>query len=151
MTNSVLHLLGDGVGAGGPSDIGLRRGSGRHQRNAARAEGRGVARGRAPDRARDQESADADRLCAPSASHASWTGLRAPEKDRILRECASIISREVESVKTLVDEFSQFARFPAAQPAAGDLNEVVENALRSSPAVWTISRSAKISLRACRR
>ena len=32
-------------------------------------------------------------------------------------------------VKTLVDEFSQFARFPAAQPVPGDLNEVVENGL----------------------
>jgi two-component system, NtrC family, nitrogen regulation sensor histidine kinase NtrY len=32
-------------------------------------------------------------------------------------------------VKTLVDEFSQFARFPAAQPVRSDLNEVVEAAL----------------------
>jgi two-component system, NtrC family, nitrogen regulation sensor histidine kinase NtrY len=35
----------------------------------------------------------------------------------------------VESVKTLVDEFSQFARFPAAQPVRSDLNEVVRDAL----------------------
>ena len=28
-------------------------------------------------------------------------------------------------MKTLVDEFSQFARFPAAQPVRCDLNEVV--------------------------
>jgi len=33
-------------------------------------------------------------------------------------------------VKTLVDEFSQFARFPAAQPVLTDLNEVVESALQ---------------------
>ena len=39
------------------------------------------------------------------------------------------LSRSVESVKTLVDEFSQFARFPAAQPVRSDLNEVVESAL----------------------
>lgn len=39
------------------------------------------------------------------------------------------ILSEVESVKTLVDEFSQYARFPAAQLATSDLNEVVENAL----------------------
>ncbi len=32
-------------------------------------------------------------------------------------------------MKTLVDEFSQFARFPAAQPVPADLNEVVESAL----------------------
>jgi nitrogen fixation/metabolism regulation signal transduction histidine kinase len=46
-----------------------------------------------------------------------------------VNECAETISKSVESVKNLVDEFSQFARFPAAQPARGDLNEVVEEAL----------------------
>jgi signal transduction histidine kinase len=35
----------------------------------------------------------------------------------------------VETVKTLVDEFSQFARFPTAHPVKGDLNQVVESAL----------------------
>ena len=48
---------------------------------------------------------------------------------RILRECAATISRSVESVKTLVDEFSQFARFPSAQPVRTDLNELVGEAL----------------------
>jgi len=47
----------------------------------------------------------------------------------ILKECSTTIAKEVQSVKTLVDEFSQFARFPAAQPAPADLNEVVEEAL----------------------
>jgi PAS domain S-box-containing protein len=51
------------------------------------------------------------------------------ETPRILRQCSQIISSEVETVRTLVDEFTQFARFPAAQPAPSDLNEVVENAL----------------------
>ena len=51
------------------------------------------------------------------------------ESSRILRECSSIISREVESVKTLADEFSQFSRFPAAQPVPSDLNSVVRNGL----------------------
>jgi len=46
-----------------------------------------------------------------------------------LRDAASTIVQEVESLKTLVDEFSQFARFPTAQPAPADLNEVVENGL----------------------
>lgn len=49
--------------------------------------------------------------------------------DRVLRECATTIAREVESVRQLVDEFSQFSRFPAAQPVLSDLNAVVENAL----------------------
>jgi nitrogen fixation/metabolism regulation signal transduction histidine kinase len=48
---------------------------------------------------------------------------------RILHECSLTISAEVQSVKTLVDEFSQFARFPAAQPVASDLNEVVNAGL----------------------
>jgi len=49
--------------------------------------------------------------------------------DRILRECATTIAREVESVRQLVDEFSQFTRFPAAQPIPADLNEIVRNGL----------------------
>jgi two-component system nitrogen regulation sensor histidine kinase NtrY len=52
-----------------------------------------------------------------------------PATDRILHECAATISKSVESVKTLVDEFSQFARFPTAQPTRCDLNEVVGEAL----------------------
>jgi two-component system nitrogen regulation sensor histidine kinase NtrY len=48
---------------------------------------------------------------------------------RILRECTGIIAKSVESVKTLVDEFSQFARFPSAQPVRCDLNDVVREAL----------------------
>lgn len=54
----------------------------------------------------------------------------APENARILRECSQMISREVESVRTLVDEFSQFARFPAAQMTPVQLNGVVENAMK---------------------
>ncbi len=52
-----------------------------------------------------------------------------PATDRILHECTATISKSVESVKTLVDEFSQFARFPAAQPTRCDLNEIVGEAL----------------------
>jgi PAS domain S-box-containing protein len=52
-----------------------------------------------------------------------------PASARILNECAATISKSVESVKTLVDEFSQFARFPTAQPVRSDLNGVVREAL----------------------
>jgi PAS domain S-box-containing protein len=48
---------------------------------------------------------------------------------RIIRECAASISKSVESVKTLVDEFSVFARFPTAQPVRCDLNAIVTSAL----------------------
>ena len=52
-----------------------------------------------------------------------------PGTARIVYECAATITKSVESVKTLVDEFSQFARFPSAQPVRCDLNEVVAEAL----------------------
>jgi PAS domain S-box-containing protein len=48
---------------------------------------------------------------------------------RILRECALTVAREVESVRMLVDEFSQFSRFPASQPAPSDLNAVARAAI----------------------
>lgn len=54
----------------------------------------------------------------------------APENARVLRECSQMISREVESVRTLVDEFSQFARFPAAQMTPLSLNMIVDNAMQ---------------------
>jgi PAS domain S-box-containing protein len=52
-----------------------------------------------------------------------------PGTARIVYECAATISKSVDSVKTLVDEFSQFARFPGAQPVRSDLNDVVAEAL----------------------
>ncbi len=51
--------------------------------------------------------------------------------DRLLHGCTSTIVREIEALKTLVNEFSQFARFPTARPQPGDLNEVVEMALET--------------------
>lgn len=47
----------------------------------------------------------------------------------ILEDCTQTIQQEVQTVKSLVDEFSQFARFPAAQPVPADLNEIVESAI----------------------
>jgi len=52
-----------------------------------------------------------------------------PGTARIVYECTATISKSVESVKTLVDEFSQFARFPTAQPVRSDLNSVAAEAL----------------------
>jgi nitrogen fixation/metabolism regulation signal transduction histidine kinase len=51
-----------------------------------------------------------------------------PESRAILDECTLTIQQEVQTVKTLVDEFSQFSRFPTAQPTQADLNEIVESA-----------------------
>ena len=58
-------------------------------------------------------------------------GALKPGSERILRECSATIAREVESVKTLADQFSRFARFPAARPEPSDLNEIVRHALKA--------------------
>jgi PAS domain S-box-containing protein len=42
---------------------------------------------------------------------------------------AALVSREVESLKALVDEFASLARFPASRPVPARLNPIVENAL----------------------
>lgn len=47
-----------------------------------------------------------------------------------IEESAALIGREVEALKTLVDEFSHFARFPASRPVPSSLNSIVENAVR---------------------
>jgi len=52
-----------------------------------------------------------------------------PEITRIVHECTDLIVNEVQTVKTLVDEFSQFARFPAKQLVHCSLNSIVESAL----------------------
>lgn len=50
-----------------------------------------------------------------------------PAADKVVRECAETILEETASVKRLVDEFSQFARLPAARPVICDLNTVIAN------------------------
>ena len=47
----------------------------------------------------------------------------------VLDKCTSTIIRQVDELKTLVNEFSNFARLPTAQLVADDLNEVVREAL----------------------
>jgi two-component system nitrogen regulation sensor histidine kinase NtrY len=47
----------------------------------------------------------------------------------ILEKCTSTIIQQVDELKNLVNEFSQFARLPSAQLAAHDLNDIVQEAL----------------------
>jgi len=47
----------------------------------------------------------------------------------VLDKCTSTIIKQVEELKNLVNEFSQFARLPAAELARNDLNEIVQEAL----------------------
>jgi nitrogen fixation/metabolism regulation signal transduction histidine kinase len=48
---------------------------------------------------------------------------------QVIRTCAQTIRDAVETVRTLVDEFSVLARFPASRPQSTCLNSLVENAL----------------------
>lgn len=48
-----------------------------------------------------------------------------PDLDAVLQECTATIINEVEGMKRLVNEFSQFAKMPDAQPAPNDLHEIV--------------------------
>lgn len=68
-------------------------------------------------------------LCAERIARQLDRGALTPDAQRILRACSMTIAREVESVKMLVDEFSQFSRFPAAQLVPSDLNEIVRHGL----------------------
>ena len=58
---------------------------------------------------------------------------RDPHERQELRDrfaqCTRTIAAEVETLRGLVDEFAQFARFPQARPQRADLNAVVESAL----------------------
>jgi two-component system nitrogen regulation sensor histidine kinase NtrY len=51
------------------------------------------------------------------------------EFEKLSAECAGLIEREVQTLESLVDEFSQFARFPAARLAQADVNSIVASAL----------------------
>jgi len=68
-------------------------------------------------------------LCADRIGRQLARPEQTADTKRILQECSATIAREVESVRMLVDEFSQFTRFPAAQPVVSELNPIVENAL----------------------
>ncbi len=62
-------------------------------------------------------------------STAGRAGSARTDFESVVAECASLIEREVMTLKTLVDEFSQFARFPAAKLSPADPNAIVSSAL----------------------
>jgi len=51
------------------------------------------------------------------------------EDEKVFDECTGMIIKSVDELKTLVDEFSNFARMPAIQPAANNLNDIIAEAL----------------------
>jgi two-component system nitrogen regulation sensor histidine kinase NtrY len=51
------------------------------------------------------------------------------DDEKVFDECTGMIIKSVDELKTLVDEFSSFARMPAAQPTPNNLNEIIREAL----------------------
>ncbi len=52
-----------------------------------------------------------------------------PADKGVFFECTDMIVKQVDELKRLVNEFSNFARMPAANPAPGDLNLVIVEAV----------------------
>ena len=53
----------------------------------------------------------------------------AKDDGQVFEECTNMIIRQVEELKRLVDEFSNFARMPAANPVPSDIRKIVREAL----------------------
>lgn len=53
----------------------------------------------------------------------------AEEDVGVFRECTEMIIKQVEELKQLVNEFSNFARMPAANPVPADIRKIIEEAL----------------------
>lgn len=51
------------------------------------------------------------------------------ESPAVIRKCSEVILGCVATLRTLVDQFSALAQFPAPQPQACDVNQIVEEAL----------------------
>lgn len=56
-----------------------------------------------------------------------------PEYGKLLDECSEIVSDEIESLRTLVREFSEFARMPKLSLSPGNLNDLVEEVRKLYP------------------
>jgi nitrogen fixation/metabolism regulation signal transduction histidine kinase len=65
-----------------------------------------------------------DRLSSILATHA----IESPSP-AVIRRSSEVISSSVESMRSLVDQFSALAEFPTAQPRPADLNTIIENSL----------------------
>lgn len=50
-------------------------------------------------------------------------------KDAAFSECTNMIIQQVDDLKHLVNEFSQFARMPKSQPVMANLNRIVDEAI----------------------
>ena len=54
---------------------------------------------------------------------------RFSNEDKVFDECTQMISQQVDDLKNLVNEFSNFARMPAIKPTENNLNDVINECL----------------------
>ncbi|MDX2494898.1 MAG: ATP-binding protein, partial [Desulfuromusa sp.] len=54
---------------------------------------------------------------------------RFADDDHVFDDCTKMISDQVDELKNLVNEFSNFARMPATKPSDNNLNEVISECL----------------------
>ncbi len=50
-------------------------------------------------------------------------------EDKVFDECTQMINQQVDELKNLVNEFSNFARMPAIKPSENNLNDVIKDCL----------------------
>ncbi len=70
-----------------------------------------------------------ERFVARRSERGAPDAVRDADLEVLVHECATQIEREVSTMKSLVDEFSKFVRFPQARLATADVNTVVAEAL----------------------
>lgn len=76
-----------------------------------------------------------------SGNGSSDNSLNLEQTKKVIKDGTETILREVSSLKSMVDEFSRFARLPNAKLESGNLNELIEQS-----AVLYEDRDAKIEL-----
>ncbi len=72
-----------------------------------------------------------------------------PDSPAVIRKCSEVILGCVGTLRTLVDQFSALAQFPAPQPRACDMNKWPRRRWRCLPAGWTASRCSATWSRDC--
>jgi len=76
---------------------------------------------------------------------------RHSELAKLVQECSRLIEREVSTLAALVNEFSEFVRFPTAKLVPTNANIIVHQAVEVSPDGSMASRSRRRLPRICRR
>jgi len=97
--------------------------------------GRRVARGGAAAGARDQEPAHAHPALRERLRRHFSTA--SPQAKALVDECSETIIGEVESLKGLVDEFSQFARMPSPRTVPTDLAQLITDTIALYNGIFT--------------